>query len=68
MKSPLKKPMLLIKKIQEIRAKNNVNWMNMLRISYKHDPVEASKIMAKIYVDDQKISKLVKKLVKITNK
>ena len=66
MHTSLKKPLLLINKIQKIRSKNNVNWMNMLKLGYRYNPKEASKIMAKIYIDDQKISRLVKSLVKIT--
>ena len=54
----------LISKIQKVRSKNNVNWMDMLRLAFKHDPKNASKIMSQIYSDDKKISKLVKKLVK----
>lgn len=52
----------LINKIQKIRSKNNVNWMDILRLAFKFDPKTSSKIMSKIYIDDQKISKLVKKL------
>ena len=55
----------LINQIQKIRSKNNVNWMDMLRLAFKHDPKTASKIMSQIYLDDQKISRLVKKLTKI---
>ncbi len=54
----------LINQIQKIRSKNNVNWMDMLRLAFKHDPKTASKIMSQIYLDDQKISRLVKKLTK----
>ena len=38
--------------------------MNILRISFKYSPDETAKVMAKIYSDDDKISKLVKKLIK----
>ena len=54
----------LINQIQKIRSKNNVNWMDMLRLAFKHDQKTASKIMSQIYLDDQKISRLVKKLTK----
>ena len=40
--------------------------MDMLRLAFKHDPKNASKIMANIYSDDQRVSKIVKKLVKFT--
>lgn len=53
----------VIDKIESIRGKNNSNWMNILRLAYKNSPKEASKIMSSIYKDDQRISKLVKKLI-----
>tara|TARA_B100000242_G_C42894630_1_gene414961 strand:+ start:225 stop:422 length:198 start_codon:yes stop_codon:yes gene_type:complete len=56
----------LINQIQNIRKKNNINWMDMLRLAFKHDPKNASKIMLSIYREDQRVSKIVKKLVKIT--
>ena len=58
----------LINKIQKIRSKNNINWMDMLRLAFKHDPKNSSIIMSKIYIDDLKISKLVQKLYKINIK
>jgi hypothetical protein len=54
----------IINKIQKIRSKNNVNWMDLLRLAFKLDPKEASKIMKKINYDDKKISGLLKKLSK----
>jgi|TARA_B100001964_G_scaffold245368_1_gene331900 hypothetical protein len=54
----------IISKIEKIRAKNNVNWMNILRLTFKLDPINASKIMKKINYDDKKISKLLNKLSK----
>ena len=54
----------IINQIEKIRGKNNINWMNMLRLAFKHDPKKAAKIMAKIYSDDTRIGKLAKKLTK----
>ena len=54
----------IIKQIENIRKKNNVNWMNLLRLAFKSSPKKTAKIMSKIYVDDNKIGKLVKKLIK----
>jgi hypothetical protein len=54
----------IISKIEKIRSKNNVNWMNILRLSFKLDPKNASKIMRKINYDDKKISNLLNKLGK----
>jgi|TARA_B110000503_G_C6827609_1_gene281435 hypothetical protein len=52
----------IISKIETIRKKNNVNWMNILRIAFKYNPKETAKVMSKIYSDDQKIGELVKRL------
>ena len=52
----------IISKIQDIRKKNNTNWMNLLRLAFRHAPDETANIMSKIYIDDDKISKLIKKL------
>ena len=49
-----KKNLKIINKIQKIRSKNNVNWMNILRLAFKYDPNNASKIMSKINTDDKK--------------
>ena len=54
----------IINKIEKIRSKNNVNWMNILKLAFKIDPRNASKIMNKINYDDKKISNLLKKLSK----
>ena len=52
----------IINKIEKIRSKNNVNWMNILRLAFKLDSVSAKKIMKKINYDDKKISNLLNKL------
>ena len=56
------KYLTIISKIEKIRSKNNVNWMNILRLAFKLDPKNTSKIMRKINYDDKKISDLLKKL------
>ena len=63
-KSNYKNSLKLILEIQNVRKKNNVNWMDMLRLAFRHDPSGAAGIMANIYADDQKVSNLVKKLIK----
>ena len=63
-KEKTKKYLRIIKKIENIRKKNNVSWMNLLRLTFKHSPKQAVKIMSKIYIDDYNIRKLVKKLTK----
>ena len=52
----------IIKQIEKIRSKNNVNWMNILRLAFKLDPKGASNIMKKINYDDKRINNLLKKL------
>ena len=60
-----KKNLVLINKIQKIRSKNNLNWMNLLKLSFKHDPKNAAKIMSNVFNDDKKISSLVGQLTKL---
>jgi len=52
----------IITKITSARRKNNVNWMNLLKLAIKSTPVQAKKILKKINDEDKKISKLVSKL------
>ena len=52
----------IINKIEKIRSKNNVNWMDILRLAFKHSPNEAKKLMKKINNQDGKISNLLKRL------
>ena len=54
----------IISKIEKIRSKNNVNWMNILRLAFRVDPKNAVKIMKKINYDDKRISDLLNKLTK----
>ena len=54
----------IINQIEKIRSKNNVNWMNILRLAFKLDRNSSIKIMKKINYDDKKISELLKKLTK----
>tara|TARA_A100000164_G_C21182398_1_gene441158 strand:- start:80 stop:283 length:204 start_codon:yes stop_codon:yes gene_type:complete len=54
----------IIDQIEKARSKNNVNWMNLVRLSFSLDYKKTSKILAQIYKDDQKISNLAKKLTK----
>ena len=60
-----KKSIIIINQIQNIRTKNNKNWMNLLKLAFKRDPKSASKILSKITNLDKKISSLTSKLQKI---
>tara|TARA_B100000989_G_C19504282_1_gene455732 strand:+ start:587 stop:781 length:195 start_codon:yes stop_codon:yes gene_type:complete len=52
----------IVNEIQKIRARNNKNWMSILKVAIKFAPKETQKIMKNINSDDKKISKLVSKL------
>lgn len=54
----------IIKQITNARKKNNINWMNLLRISIKHAPNQSKKILKDINKKDREISKLLKKITK----
>lgn len=54
----------IIKKIENVRKKNNKNWMDILRLAFENSPNEASKIFLEIYKEDKQISKLAKQLTK----
>ena len=54
----------IIDEIERIRTKNNVNWMDLLRLAFTHAPLEAKKLMGKIDNEDNRISNLMKKLSK----
>ncbi len=57
----MKKKISLVDQIEEIRRKNNKNWMDLLRIALKNAPKDARKILRKINKNDKKISKLFSK-------
>ena len=46
----------IINKIQLLRKKNNINWMDILRLAMKHAPNETKKILKNINNYDKKIS------------
>ena len=52
----------IIDEIEKIRSKNNINWMNILRLAFKHAPDKARSIKTKINSDDNAIGELLKKL------
>ncbi|OGT36772.1 MAG: hypothetical protein A3F12_00625 [Gammaproteobacteria bacterium RIFCSPHIGHO2_12_FULL_38_14] len=53
----------IIDEIERVRTRNNKNWMDVLRLAFRHAPSEASAILAEIYKEDAEISKLAKALV-----
>ena len=54
----IKKSLVIINKIEKIRSKNNVNWMDVLRIALKNAPNETIKLIKDINQKDKKISNL----------
>ncbi|MBO67012.1 MAG: hypothetical protein CL398_01755 [Acidiferrobacteraceae bacterium] len=50
--------MKLLDEIQEVRSKNNINWMDVLRLAFRHSPDEARELVGRINSDDQRISEL----------
>ena len=52
----------IISEIESVRKKNNANWMDILRIAFKNDPVESAKVMRSIYQEDKRVTRLAKKL------
>lgn len=52
----------IIDEIEAVRGRNNKNWMDLLRLAFRHAPHEAAAIVADIYREDADISRLAKKL------
>mgnify|MGYP001156972490 CR=1 FL=1 len=61
----IKRGLRLINQIQNIRTKNNKNWMDLLRLSLKLDFDATSKILKEICKDDKRISSLAQKIYKL---
>lgn len=57
-KSKTKKYLEIIDKIEKVRSKNNVNWMDVLRVALIHAPDETIRLMKNINQKDKKISNL----------
>jgi|TARA_B100001093_G_scaffold22637_1_gene20130 hypothetical protein len=61
-KLKIKKYLDVINKIEKARARNNINWMDILRLAIKSSPDEAMKILKRINKKDQNISDLFSKI------
>ena len=57
-KTKVKKYLSIINKIEKVRSKNNVNWMDVLRIALVHAPNQTIRLMKNINKKDKKISDL----------
>ena len=60
----IKSYLKIIKQIEKVRAKNNKNWMDLYRLAFAVEPSKAVKIVKKILLKDQSITKLAQKLLK----
>ena len=61
-KKKIERYLKIIDQIEKTRTKNNINWMDIIRLSMKKSPDSTMKIMMKIDKEDNKISKLFKKI------
>lgn len=61
----IRQAIILVNQIQNIRSKNNKNWMDLLRLSLKLDFNSTSKILKEICKDDKRISVLAQKIYKM---
>lgn len=58
----VKRDIELIDQIQQVRTRNNVNWMDLLRIALLSSPSETKKVLRRINTDDNTISELFREL------
>ena len=58
----LKKDLEIIDEIEQVRTRNNVNWMDILRLGFTHAPDETRALISKINQEDGKIADLYRKL------
>lgn len=59
---PTVKALFYIDKIEQVRARNNINWMDVLRIAVQADPNPAIKLIRKIAQCDNEINELLKQI------
>jgi hypothetical protein len=58
----LKRDLEIIDEIEQVRTRNNVNWMDILRLGFTHAPEETRTLIGKINQEDGRISDLYRKL------
>lgn len=63
-----KKELEIFNRIENIRSKNNKNWMDLLRLAYDSKPNKTLSILSKIISKDQALVKLASQLKKKTKK
>ena len=52
----------LIDAMESIRTKNNVNWMDLVRLAFEVDPVRAKSIIRQIVDNDRHIANILEQL------
>jgi hypothetical protein len=57
------KHMEIIDQIELVRTRNNKNWMDILRLAFKHAPEDAAGVLAEIYKEDKALSDLAQQLI-----
>jgi len=55
---------LIINEIESVRSRNNVNWMNLMRLAFRVAPHEAEEIFKNVNKDDGTIAGLLKTLTR----
>lgn len=53
----------ILNNIQNIRAKNNQNWMDLMRVAFQSNPKDSKKVLTRIVKNDEEISIECKKLL-----
>jgi hypothetical protein len=48
--------------MESIRTKNNVNWMDLVRLAFEVDPVRAKSIIRQIVDNDRHIANILEQL------
>ena len=57
----------IIDEIEKVRTRNNVNWMDILRLAIRHAPDEAIDLLKKVNGEDERISELFKNISEDNN-
>jgi hypothetical protein len=52
----------ILNEIENVRADNNKNWMDLIRLAFERAPEESTIIMNRIGEHDERVSELYKKL------
>jgi hypothetical protein len=56
-------PLAISEEIDAVRSRNNRNWMDLVRLAYRHAPDEATTNVHRVYCENAKVSEPVRKLL-----